>query len=216
MAKSDIRDIFKFNLLGRTLIDPESKYDFPKVDYSNNTPFNIISFNQALTTQQPEAHWLHFYIDDYQFERIWNSPEKYLPIIKRFAGIIAPDFSVYTDMPKAQQIYQIYKMRLLSAYFASHGIKVIPNITWANVESLDISLEGIPKGNVIALSTNGCVGKHRKEFIKVFNIVLDRLNPEQIIIVGRNIKEIDSNKITWINSYFQELEEYALIEKERR
>lgn len=215
MSKS-LRDIFKFNLLSRTTIDPQSKYDFPLVEYANEVPFNLLSFNHALTTQNPEAHWLHFYIDDYQFERVWNAPDKYVTVLKRFAGIIAPDFSVYTDMPKAQQIFQMYKMRLLSAFFASHGIKVIPNITWSNVDSLKLSLEGIPKNNVIGLSTNGCTGIHRQEFVKVFNIVLKQLKPKQIIIIGRIIEEIDAPNITWVNNYFQELEEYSLNEKERR
>lgn len=216
MAVNNIKDIFKFKLLERTTIDPASKFEFPKVFYTNEKPFNVISFNNAMTTSNEKAHWLHFYIDDYQFERLWNTPEKYVGLLSKFAGIIAPDFSVYTDMPKAQQIHQIYKMRLLSAYFQSYGIKVIPNITWADIESLEISLEGIPQNNVIALSTNGCVGIHRKEFIKVFNMILERLQPEHIFIVGRVIDEIDGPNITWVNSYFQELEEYALNEKERR
>lgn len=179
----DFKDIFKFELLKRTTIDPNSKYEFPFVKYTNEMPFNIISFNNALTTQNPQAHWLHFYIDDYQFERLWNYPKKYADVLVRFSGIIAPDFSVYTDMPLAQQIHQIYKARLLSAYFSSLGIKVIPNVTWSTVKSLDITLQGIPKNNVIALSTNGCSGKHREEFIKVFNIVLKRLQPTHIIII---------------------------------
>lgn len=212
----DLRDIFKFELLKRTTIDPNSKYELPLVNYVNEIPFNIISFNNALTTQRPEAHWLHFYIDDYQFERIWNAPEKYLPIIKKFYGIIAPDFSVYTDMPKAQQIFQIYKMRLLAAYFASHGVKVIPNITWSDHESLSLSLEGIPRNNVIALSTNGCTGVHRQEFIKIYKTVLKRLEPTQVIIIGRIIDEINAPNVKWLNNYFQELEAYSLNEKERR
>lgn len=216
MAKESVRDIFKFNLLKRTIIDANSKYEFPFVNYSNEVPANLISFNNVLTTANLENCWIHFYIDDYQFERLWHSPEKYVSILKRTRGIISPDFSVYSDMPKAQQIFQIYKTRLLCAYFESHHIKIIPSITWSTMKSLEFTLDGIPKNNVISLSTNGVLGRHRQEFIKVYKEVLVRLKPTHVVIIGRNIDEIDGPNVKWVNNYFQELEEYALNEKERR
>ncbi len=47
------------------------------------------------------------------FERIWTTPNKYLPIIKKFRGVITPDFSVYRDMPLVMQQWNIYRSRAI-------------------------------------------------------------------------------------------------------
>ena len=40
--------------------------------------------------------------------------QKYLEKIKRFKGVISPDFSIYRNMPLAMQIWNNYKGRTLS------------------------------------------------------------------------------------------------------
>ena len=40
-----------------------------------------------------------------QFVRYWNSPDTYIPMLSKFSAICSPDFSTYTDMPLAMQIY---------------------------------------------------------------------------------------------------------------
>lgn len=39
----------------------------------------LVGFNYALSEKHPEDKILHFYVDDYQFERVWNHPDKYIP-----------------------------------------------------------------------------------------------------------------------------------------
>lgn len=187
------KDIFNLSLT--TNIETVGQYDLPKLQASNVIPDNIISFNYALSCKQPEKYFIHFYIDDYQFERIWNRPEYYAKILGRFKGIISPDCSTYTNMPKAQQIFQVYKSRLISAYFQGLGYEVIPNISWSDEKSLEWTLEGIPKNSTIALSTNGVLNKSIKDnFIKCYKKAIEILDPTSIIIVGEVPKEIQSDK----------------------
>lgn len=80
------------------------KYDFPLLKKTDNVPTELLPFDKIGKTKS-NTKWIHFYIDDYKFERIWNSPNKYINVFKRFPGIIGPDFSVYTDMPVAHQIW---------------------------------------------------------------------------------------------------------------
>ena len=51
----------------------------------------------------PEKSFLHFFIDDIKFERLWNNPDRYIESFKKYQYILAPDFSLYTDHPKAVQ-----------------------------------------------------------------------------------------------------------------
>ena len=68
--------------------------------FEGSVPQRLIGFNRALTSQDYDCG-IHFFIDDYQFERVWNTPEKYLSLLRRFRCVIAPDFSLYVDLPPA-------------------------------------------------------------------------------------------------------------------
>ena len=172
------------------------QFQFPKINPSKSIPNNLISFNYALSCENKSDYFVHFYIDDYQFERVWKKPKKYAIILSKFQGIIAPDFSTYTNMPKALQIYQIYKSRLLCSYWQSLGIDVIPNINWSDYDSLEWTLEGIPRYSVIALSTNGVLNKKTKDsFIQCYKKAIEILKPTKVIIIGEVPKEIQSNLI---------------------
>ena len=72
----------------------------------------LIAFSKAIRSTDFDT-WIHFYEDDVAFERIWNTPNKYLPIIKKFKGVITPDFSVYRDMPLVMQQWNIYRSRAI-------------------------------------------------------------------------------------------------------
>lgn len=187
------KDIFNLKLTKN--IQMVGDFDLPQLDPTDVVPENVIAFNYALSCKEPEKYFIHFYIDDYQFERLWKRPEYYMKILGRFKGIIAPDFSTYINMPKAQQIFQVYKSRLLAANFQAKGYNVIPNISWSDEDSLKWTLEGIPKHSTIALSTNGVLNKDTKEkFIKCYKKAIQTLEPTTIIIIGEIPKELQSDK----------------------
>ena len=49
----------------------------------------IIPFNFALNIKRPcEMLAVHFFIDDYQFERIWKRPLVYIDVLKKFKYIL--------------------------------------------------------------------------------------------------------------------------------
>lgn len=60
---------------------------------------------------------IHFYLDDYQFERLWVNPEKYIDILKEYECILSPDFSLYIDMPIDMKIWNIYRSRLIGQLY---------------------------------------------------------------------------------------------------
>lgn len=85
-------------------------YDIPQLHGINEINFpKFIGFNFARTDKHPEEKGLHFFLDDYQFNRIWNKPVQYLHLIQKFQCVLTPDFSLYTDFPVAMQIYNHYR-----------------------------------------------------------------------------------------------------------
>ena len=69
----------------------------------------FIPMNYAKTAKDPSSKIVHCFVDDYQFTRYWNTPDKYIPMLSQFYAVCSPDFSTYTDMPLAMQIYNHYR-----------------------------------------------------------------------------------------------------------
>lgn len=209
MQRYNYKDIFKFNLLKEC--KTTGQFDLPILEQIKEIPTNVIPFNYAKTCTMPYFYYVHFFIDDYQFERLWNYPERYIELLSKFKGIIAPDFSTYANMPKAQQIFQVYKSRLISAYCQSLGMNVIPTVSWSDYDSLQWTLEGLPTNSVIAISTNGCINKQTKEtFIQCYKNVIEILKPIKVIIIGRMIEEINSEIVINFKGHLNILQQLKL------
>ena len=137
--------------------ESETTNDFwqmPIIYNDGYIPKDLIGFNYAKTSKEKNVG-IHFYIDDYQFERVWNAPEKYVDILSQYDCILSPDFSLYMDMPMPMKIWNIYRSRQIGAYYQSKGIKVIPTVSWAEKETFSFCFQGIPKGSIVSVSTIG-------------------------------------------------------------
>ena len=98
MASFENLDKFMFPGVGR--------YDIPQIEPVTAYPQgDFIPMNYAKTAKDPASKIVHCFVDDYQFVRYWNSPDTYIPMLSKFSAICSPDFSTYTDMPLAMQIY---------------------------------------------------------------------------------------------------------------
>ena len=143
------------------------------------------SFSKAISSTDYDC-WVHFYEDDVNFERIWNNPQKYLPILKRFKGVISPDFSLYRDMPLVMQQWNIYRSRAIAHYLQSNGVDVIPNIRYADSRTFNSSCIGIEKNVVIAVGSHGCIKckEDKKHFVAGLDFVVNTLQPSAIVVYG--------------------------------
>ena len=198
----------------------EGEFEFPKIKATQTTfsKYELVPFNIAVSLlERKKNYYVHFYIDDYQFDRVWNFPEKYLNLLKEFKGIIMPDFSLYIDMPKAQQIWNSYRSKVLGYYFQSQGIEVIPNASWSDESSFEWCFDGLPKNSVIAVSSIGCMKNPKATlgFCKGFNEMLKRLQPIEILFYGEVPKSLQGNpKIKQIATHLQlAIEKYTKGEK---
>ena len=91
--------------LNKRIFEGAGEYNTPELKSAVYEVENWISFNYARGCEEPERHGIHFFIDDYQFMRLWKNPDAYLDMLKKFQAVCTPDFSTYTDFPKAIQLY---------------------------------------------------------------------------------------------------------------
>lgn len=177
----------------------EGYYDFPQMwltQIDNLKDIPLQGFNYALKEKHPENLGVHFFLHDYQFERVWNYPDRYIDILKKFAFVLSPDFSVYCDMPKVCQLFNIYRNRWMGRYWQEHGIKVIPTVTWSDEFSLRCAVQGVAKHSTIAISTMG-EGRHAnwKELISGWDYMLNKIEPDCILLYGKDLSDKLSGNI---------------------
>lgn len=160
-------------------------WQMPIIECDEFIPDDLIGFNYAKSSEIKNCG-IHFYVDDYQFERIWNYPEKYVDILEQYECILTPDFSLYLDMPMPMKIWNIYRSRLIGQYFQKRGIKVIPTISWAEEETFKFCFKGIPKGSIVSISTIGV--KQDENALKIWRDGVDemikQIEPKAILVYG--------------------------------
>jgi hypothetical protein len=98
---------------------------------------------------------IHFFLDDYRFERVWAHPETALDRVLEVGAALTPDFSLWPEMPLVAQIWQVYRSRWCGAYWQHHGVQVIPTAQWSTEESYDFAFDGLPRHSTIAVSSVG-------------------------------------------------------------
>lgn len=173
-------------------------YDIPEIlpISADVTGLEAVGFNYMLGEKHPENKVLHFFLDDYQFERVWKEPNKYIPYLQKFKYVIAPDFSLYTDHPKAVQIFNHYRKHWCARYWQDHEINVIPCICWSDESSFEWCFDGTPKNSTVCVSTIGGFGNHgcdKQAWLAGYKEMHRQLHPSHVIIFGKEYKETQAD-----------------------
>ena len=166
----------------------DNKYQLPTLEPCDYIPEKLIGFNEAKTAQDFNVG-VHFFIDDYQFSRIWRSPKKYIELLSKFDCIFTPDFSLYMDMPLAMKIWNSYRSRLIGQIAQDQGLRVIPTLIWAGDDTLDFVFDGLPKNSTVAVSTVGVMRDEeaKKIWRKGMTEAIKQLRPKTILLYGSEI-----------------------------
>lgn len=182
-ARSGCKDVFHAFMVQNASY--EGTLEMPKIALEPTLPSKMIPFSKAISGTDFEA-WVHFYEDDAAFERLWNAPRKYLPILKRYKGVIAPDFSLYRDMPLVMQQWNIYRSHAVAVWLQSCGVPILANVRWADARTYDVCCAGVPKRAAIAVGSHGCIKllQDREFFSQGLDHVVRVLKPKTIVVYG--------------------------------
>lgn len=169
------------------LFDGVGEYRIPEIKPTQYESCDFIGFNYAKDCKNPENKGVHFFLDDYQFNRVWNDPDRYIDMLRRFKCVLSPDFSLFTDFPKALQIYNHYRKHWLAAYWQENGINVIPTVCWSTQDSFEWCFDGELTHGCVAVSAIGTQRRKadKEAFMTGYNEMLRRLEPETILFYGK-------------------------------
>lgn len=176
--------------LNDRIFDGVGEYGIPQIKPVTELDVNFwLGFNYVKSTKKitPKTG-VHFFLDDPQFERVWNSPNQYIKYLKKFAAVLSPDYSMYLDFPKAVSVYNHYRKHWLGAYWQEHGLTVIPTISWMDKDSYEWCFDGEPEGGIVAVSNVGCMKNKeaRKFFEDGYNEMLTRLQPKEVLFYAHS------------------------------
>ncbi|MCD8368268.1 MAG: DUF4417 domain-containing protein [Clostridiales bacterium] len=187
-----------FENLNKALFPGVGPYDIPAIAPVTHYPEgDFLPISDAMVEKRPEDYNLHCFVDDYRFARLWNTPDRYLPMLGKFRAVCSPDFSTYTDMPVAMQIYNHYRKHWCAAYWQLHGLTVYPTISWSTPESYAWCFDGEPVGGIVAVSSVGTqASKETKRlFLQGYEEMMKQLDPLWVIFYGQVPEECDWNVI---------------------
>lgn len=185
-----------------------SFYGMPEMTATQTVGDKMLRFMDWKEVDDPENYIAHFYYDDYKFISAWREPDKYIERLRRFKAVVSPDFSLYTDFPRALQILSCYRRQWCGAFWQSQGLDVIPDVVWGDEESFAYCFDGIPKGGTVAVSSVGVKNdeewnnKEGDMFRAGFDEMKKRLEPTTIIWYGAMIDGCEGNIIR-VPSYYE-------------
>ncbi len=183
----------------RNGFDTVGKWDIPLVKKQKLDLKDIqlvaCSDTRANDNEVNKTRGVHFFVDDFRFEGIYTNPERTLDKYSQYTFLLTPDFSLYSDMNYWRQLESVAKNRWVGAYWQSKGLTVIPTIAWSTPRSYEFCFDGAENNGIVAIGMIGC--KNNKfGFLRGYDAMLEKLNPESIIVFGTPFPEMQGNIIS--------------------
>lgn len=154
------KNIRNTQLFLRNSFQTQGKLNIPLIKQQSYDISNIelisCSHTKLNDTEENKAKGVHFFVDDYRFNGIYNTPKRTLNKFFQYAFLLSPDFSTYQEMNLWRQIESVAKNRWCGAYWQSKGKIVFPTVSWSNALSYDFCFSGIEKNSIVAVGTIGC------------------------------------------------------------
>lgn len=189
---------YNLHLVGDEHCDPDTRMPILEPVFPDQLQATTL---QSYLDPPQKNRVAHFFLDDYRFERVWNSPEKYLEKLADFGAVTTPDFSLYVDMPAPMQLWNVYRSRALGNWWQSQGLTVIPTLQWATPSTYGFALEGLPEGGVYAVSTVGVVRDKAQSHLFRMGLeeALSITKPSMVLAYGAKVDNLNwgNTKVVW-------------------
>ena len=184
----------KNNMFLRNDFKGKGIFEIPIIKKENVSlkDLSLIGYDKLSTNDFDKI--VHFFLDDYKFEALWNNPEPRIERLSKYKAVLSPQFSLYKEMPMSLKIFNTFRNRWCGAYFQKNGIKVIPSLSWGESDTFWFCFDGIEKGSIVAVATLG-VRKEKELFMQGYNELLRKIQPSAIICYGKPFEEMKGNVI---------------------
>lgn len=196
MTSLEMRDSPLFTRNG---FETVGKWDIPLVKKQNLNLTDIqlvaCSDTRANDSEENKKRGVHFFVDDFRFEGIYNAPERSLQKYSQYAFLLTPDFSLYADMPIWKQIESVAKNRWVGAFWQSKGLTVFPTVAWSTPRSFNFCFDGIENNSIVAVGMVGCK-RNKLGFMRGYNAMLEKLIPKSIVVFGTPFPEMEGEIIS--------------------
>jgi hypothetical protein len=170
----------------------ESCWDIPQLKPTSFVPKTLAAWHDPKArVEAANGGALHFFIDDYRFEKCWSKPESTYERVAEVGAALTPDFSMWRDMPRAMQLWQVYRSRWCGAFWQHLGVDVVPTVTWGDTTTFDFAFDGLPRRSVLAVSMLGVRKDGRPLFIQGLKELVAQCKPTMLLCYGKLKIEID-------------------------
>lgn len=191
--------LFRYDsLFLRNEFETEGRWGFPIVKKQELELNNVglISYSDICSKDEKNLDkGVHFFVDDYRFESLYDKPNRSLETLKKYKFVLTPDYSLYAEMNPWRQIESVGKARWVGAKWQAEGMIVIPTISWGLPRSFEFCFDGVQKNSIVAIGMIGCKSS-KNHFLKGYNQMLSKIEPEAVICLGTPFDEMDGNIIS--------------------
>lgn len=138
------------------LFPSDNLYDIPclRIDkQAGHLELPFVPYGTAF--KMKAAKTLHYFIEDYRFNSLWENPAKVLKY--NITQSVEPNCSLFDTTPVARGLERIYRKRWISRWWQEHGIAIYADLN-VSAKFYEYNCLGIPDG-YNAFATRGYRGK---------------------------------------------------------
>ena len=158
---------------------------------TGSPPDKVIPFHKAVTLWKAGKRLfqhaiVHFFEEDYSFERLWNNPKRYLAMLKHYKYVIMPDFSMKIGQRPIAQMVNLDRNHLLGHWLQQNEVKLVPSCCWSGGASFSWCFSGLPEGGTFAISMTGCMGNDmsKSAFSSGLKALFKHAKPDVVWLFG--------------------------------
>ena len=155
-----------------------------------------------------ERDAIHFFLEDYKFQGLWTYPERVCRCVANYGcmAVCEPDFSIWLDMPLAEQIHAVYQRRWCARKWQAYGVTILPILSAGDARTWAFAWDGIPQGSAVALQVQTI-----SDFgwlNDMIDCAVEKLQPTVLCVYGRETDKLKlSVPVAWYKPYTARMRE---------
>lgn len=180
----------KMRILNKHLLpystQTEGVFQLPKVKpYTGPIPMEFIPYN-AKVCQNSQYKGVYCHIDDSEFSSTWTRPIDGLKKVSQYKVAIAPDFTLWVDALRCENIEQLRRTRTIQLFWQNNGVSTIQTASWGNADSImRYAFDGLAEYSWTSIGHQRIGNKAEQELFKFgVTMLVEKKHPLGLIVFG--------------------------------